>query len=153
MPADLLLLSLIYHHYTHNFVDGIWFLDVLLLFQSDSGLSAPEILAEKAFKYGLGQLSRIFLSMCRNIWPSPPAFEAFYQKVLERMKISAQPSMDDCAVCGYHPLNLAGSPGARLDIVLHSLFLSKWYLEVVSRKQLTNWDYIREYAKFIKRVA
>lgn len=138
-------LSLVYHHFTHSFTDGIWFLDLVLLLGDPRFTTPPERLAAAATRFGLDGICMLHVETCRALWPMPEYMEKLRELLADGFKkrgINIEKGIP-----------IADSPAAVYRVAKRLLFVPKSYFETIKGKPLGAAEYISLYAKHLSSLA
>lgn len=134
-------LSLVYHHFTHAFMDGLWFLDLLLLLGDPRFTTPPERLAEGATRYGMNRICMLHIETCRTLWPMPEYMERLRELLANGLKtrgISTEKSVD-----------LVDSRKTLFRVLKRLLFVPKSYFETTKTKKLSTAEYLELYLRHL----
>lgn len=136
-------LSLVYHHFTHSFTDGLWFLDIALLLGDRRFVTPPERLAAAASRYGLERICRAHIEVFRRLWPVPEYVERLRGELAaQARKSGANPAS----------VSLIDSRKTLFRVARRAIFAPKSYFETKLCRSLTNSEYISHYAAHIRRL-
>ena len=156
LSPPFFLLSLMLHHYTHNFAGISWFLDAVYFARtlSESDWAQFTALLES---YGLERMAALYFALAaKNLGCEPASF------LPEDVVREAAPGPFDAPLLRaamnrgrlgpLSALALVPSPARQVQGLARALFPSREYLEAVSHKPLSGLDYFQEMFNFQRRL-
>jgi len=152
LPLEFTLISIIYHHFTHAFIDNIWFLDMVLLAKKGGGARDPAAFSEMLNGYGMGNLSFLYFEKCEALWPGPAALYELRMEVAARFGGQAGGGGAPACDTPIRRTAVLSSPAAFPGLALKAAFVGKTYFEVVEGRHLSAAQYLSRYAKHLVKM-
>lgn len=156
LAPHVFLLALMLHHYTHNFEGLMWYMDSVYAARAmdDDQQSQFRALLRR---FSLRRMAAVyFMLTVRNLGCAAESFVPLELAASSRRICDADPLLHATVAQGrlsaLAALNLVPSLERRARSIARYMFPAREYIEAITHKELSGFDYIRELIKFRRRV-